>query len=64
MFSQEYFIPIDAGFNKIALNKGISKGEDSVVDVLLDVIGNIFEHHIHVLNVSILGLKIFNGRLA
>ncbi len=64
MLCQEGFGPIDGGFNEVALNEGISKSKDSIMDVLLDVIGDIFDHSMHILNMGIFGVEILNGRLA
>ena len=56
--------PGDSGLDQLNLHESISECEDGIVDVLLDVVGDILEHHVHVFDVGVPGHALLDGGVA
>lgn len=54
---------IDARFHQLALHEGVGEGEDCIVDVFFNVVGNVLQHHVHILDVGVLRPTLLDGRL-
>jgi hypothetical protein len=64
VLGEEDFCSIYAGFDQVALHKCVSEGEDGVVDVFFDVVGDVLQHGVYTFGMGVLGLALLYGRLA
>lgn len=64
MLDEEEPGAVDAGLDEVALDEGVSEGENGIVDVLLDVVGDVLQHHVDVFDVGVPRPILVDGRLA